>query len=175
MHVSHNNSHGRIGLRAIASAVFSNFSLMIHLMILAGAFNLWSYNLLELDYLDNSFWLWVSIAWICCTGISSYISVLVGKATYWLDGLLYGYISWASNTVLSCLFLISFTGKLLGKEMTIPFMWGAFGVNLISLGISLYAGYFSTQTEAKIEKAEQIKEAFNKQRRLKTAQSATSA
>jgi predicted ferric reductase len=158
----------RISSKAIIASIFSVFSLMILFMLLASGLKLWAFNLQELDYLERNFWVWTGIAWLMSLTLSSYLSILIGRVKDWMDGLIYGFITWASSTVLACLFLVFHTGKLLGRDVSQAFIWSVFIGNIAAIALCLYTSYKATQKEEWIERLQDIREVYRKQRKFKT-------
>ncbi|MBT3984184.1 MAG: hypothetical protein HOE90_22710 [Bacteriovoracaceae bacterium] len=165
------NFPSRISARPVVSANFLVFSLMMLFMILGGGFNLWALNLAELPYLSNGFWVWGLVSWIVSLGIGSYMAAIIGKAVSWQDGSLYGLITWATSCIVGCLFLATTTGELFGREMEIPFLWGAFVGDLLALAVCLYAGHLGAKGELQLELSQETQEHSHRNIKLKSATS----
>jgi len=164
-----NNRFGRLSMRAVIFANFTTFATLTLLMLLAGGFGLWTFTISELSFVGASFWVWGFIAWAISVGLSSFLAASTGRATTRLDGILYGVTSWATTCVLLNLFLWTFSGQILGREMTPLFMWGAFIADAIVLGSAVYGGITGSEKEMKIELEESKQHFPPKERKLERA------
>ena len=122
--------------------------MMLLFMFLGGTFNLWSFNIEQLDDLDNAFWAWTFVSWNFSLMIGSYASAMISRAAEAEDGILHGMVTWASSSFLLAAFLYMYSGNFLSQDLTQAFMVGAFITQLVALVLSLYAGYLGTIAES---------------------------
>lgn len=158
----------RLSARAITAGVLSAFGMMILLMSLAAAFGLWQFDMVALPQLGTAFWTWASAAWIISLAAGGYISALASRSVAVRDGLIHGFVTWASGCVVGCFFLIVTMGAIYVGQNTVPAFWGAFIGNALSLGAAVAAGAAGARVEAKYESIEKRERAVEESR-LRTA------
>lgn len=144
----------RLSARAIIAGTLSTFALMILLMILAGGFGLWTFNLSELSQASTTFWVWAFLAWTISLYISGFVASISSRSVTRRDGALHGFITWASACVLGCIFLAVTAGSMF-TTMTIPQFWGSFVGDTIALGAAVLGGIQSSKGELKAEDREE--------------------
>lgn len=157
----------RLSARAIIAGTLSTFALMILLMILAGGFGLWTFNLSELSQASTAFWIWSFAAWTISLYISGFVASISSRSITRRDGALHGFVTWTSACVLGCLFLAVAAGGML-STMTIPQFWGSFVGDAIALSAAVLGGIQGSKRELKAEDREE-KEFAAHQEKLRPA------
>lgn len=134
----------RLSVRSVAAGVVSAFALMTLSMSLAGVLGYWEFTFWTVPTLGAGFWAWEAVSWIVCMYVGSYIAVTVSEAKTKQEGALYGFLTWASGSVLGMFFLNYFFGGMFGNTpedfRPTAMLWGGFVGNLGAMTASLVAG-----------------------------------
>ena len=151
----------RISVRAIGAGVVSSFALMILFMALGGAFGLGRFDLTDLSRMSGGFWIWVSAAWIVSLYCAAYVAAIVGRSTTDRDGMLYGFVTWASACVSGCAVLAIASGRIFAGMYSMQssqgMLWGTVIADALALSAAILGGWNGASSEAKTEVIEERK------------------
>ncbi|MGZ3696419.1 MAG: hypothetical protein ACXVBL_19225 [Bdellovibrionota bacterium] len=147
----------RISARAVIAGVVSSFAMMFLLATFAGGLGFWEFNVSGPPQLNSGFWLSSSLAWIFSSFCGAFIAAFVGRTESERDGILYGFIAWASSCVLGCSVVALATGDVFGNSLTgvtEAALFSTFFGNILALGASFVGGQQGARYEAKIAQLE---------------------
>jgi len=136
---------------AVVAGVFSVFALMILFMFLAGGFELWKFDLREIDRLGLGFWMWSFVAWAISNYFGAYTAGVAAPAKGSGNGMLHGFVVWAIASVVGMMFVGIITGSIFNGlllPVTSDFiLWGALVCDIIALGSAFRGGIGGSNKE----------------------------
>jgi hypothetical protein len=153
------NLSNRLSARAIAAGVVSVFALMILFMLLAAALGFWNFDVTEIDSLGTGFWLWSFAAWIVSNYLGAYTASIASRSTESSNGMLQGFVIWASVSVIGMVFIGIVSGSIFsGVLLPAPsefVLWGAFACDFIALGSAFRGGVSGSIREMRAQASEE--------------------
>jgi len=132
-------------IQPIVIGVVSTFALMILSMSLAASLGLGEFTFSQLPSLGAAFWGWVTISWAASLYIGARLAIATGASRARNERVLLGFLTWASCSILTVLFLNYAYGDIVFGDTLEDFrpngmIWSGFLANFAALGTSIAAG-----------------------------------
>ncbi|MGZ6478852.1 MAG: hypothetical protein ACXWQE_06100 [Bdellovibrionales bacterium] len=143
----------RLSARAVTAGTVSVFASMILLMLIAAGFELWKFDVDEIQGLGVGFWFWSFAAWAISNYVGAYTAAMASHSRESRDGMLHGFVVWASASVLGMIFIGVVSGSIFqGVLLPIPsnfMLWGAVVCDLIAMALAFRGGVSGSIKELK--------------------------
>ncbi len=153
------NESSRISARAIVAGVLSSYAVFFLFMVLAAGFGLWHFRVSEVPQLGAGFNAWSLVFWIVSVFVGSAIAAMSAQTITAKDGILHGFVTWASAMVLGCVFMASLGAQAMGAmaaQIPRAVYVGAFFLTLGAALGAMIGGYVGFRAE--VAEAERLEE-----------------